>query len=152
MRNAGNWWFKHGPYDYPDADSILILCDGGGSNSSRSYIFKQDLQDLVNEIGIEIRIAHYPPYCSRYNPIERRLFSHMTRACEGVVFENLEIVKELIENTRTSKGLEVDVEIVDKFYQRGRKATDDFRRNMGLLFDELLPKWNYRAIPNGEVI
>ena len=147
-----DWWLKHGRYDYPDADSILILCDGGGSNGSSHYIFKQDLQDLVNEIGIEIRISHFPPYCSKWNPIEHRLFPHVTRACEGVVFENVELVKELMENTRTSNGLEVEVEIIDKFYQLGRKASDDFRQNMGILFDELLPKLNYRAIPNGEVI
>ena len=77
------WWLKYGQYDYPDADSILILCDGGGSNGSSHYIFKQDLQDLVNEIGIEIRIAHYPSYCSKWNPIEHKLFPHVTRACEG---------------------------------------------------------------------
>jgi hypothetical protein len=56
------------------ATSILLLCDGGGSNSSRYYVFKEALQALVNEIGIEIRIAHYPPYTSKYNPIEHRLF------------------------------------------------------------------------------
>jgi len=74
-----NWWYNEGKIEYPDATSILILCDGGGSNSSRHYLFKEDLQKLVDEIGIEIRIAHYPPYCSKYNPIEHRLFPHVTR-------------------------------------------------------------------------
>ncbi len=63
------------------ARSILILCDGGGSNSSRYYVFKEALQKLVNHIGIEICIAHYPPYTSKYNPIEHRLFPHLSRAC-----------------------------------------------------------------------
>ncbi len=67
------------------ANSILLLCDGGGRNSSRQYLFKQDLQALVNELGIEIRIAHYPPYTSKYNPIEHRLFPHLTRVCQGVI-------------------------------------------------------------------
>ena len=82
-----NWWFCVGQHDYPKADSILIRCDGGGSNSSRHYIFKQDLQSLADEIGISIRVAHYPPYCSKYNPIEHRLFPHVTRACSGVIFK-----------------------------------------------------------------
>ncbi len=64
-----HWWDQKGRFDYPHATSILVLCDGGGSNSARHYIFKQDLQSLVDEIGVEIRIAHYPPYCSKYNPV-----------------------------------------------------------------------------------
>lgn len=146
------WWFKHGRYDYPDASAILILCDGGGSNSSRHYIFKQDLQKLVNEIGIAIRIAHYPPYCSKWNPIEHRLFPHVTRACQGVLFENIGIVQSLMQKTKTRQGLEVEVEILDKVYQTGRKATDDFRQNMGISFDESLPTLNYTVVPSGEVI
>ncbi|MBI4849405.1 MAG: ISAzo13 family transposase [Nitrospirae bacterium] len=147
-----DWWFKHGRYDYPNANVILILCDGGGSNSSRHYIFKQDLQKLVNEIGIAIRIAHYPPYCSKWNPIEHKLFPHVTRACQGVLFENIEIVQSLMQKTKTRQGLEVEVEILDKVYQTGRKATDDFRQNMGISFDESLPSLNYTVIPSGEVI
>ena len=79
------WWQQHGKVRYGSASSILLLCDGGGSNSSRQYLFKQDLQALVNELGIEIRIAHYPPYTSKYNPIEHRLFPHLTRVCQGVI-------------------------------------------------------------------
>jgi len=63
-------------WPFPPPLSILGLCDGGGSNSSLHYIFKEDLQKLVDELGIEIRIAHYPPYCSKFNPIEHRLFPH----------------------------------------------------------------------------
>ncbi len=79
-----HWWYSYGQKLYPNATSILVLCDGGGSNSARYYIFKQDIQKLADEIGVEIRIAHYPPYCSKYNPIEHRLFPHVTRACQGV--------------------------------------------------------------------
>lgn len=77
-----NWWYNQGQHDYPQATSILLLCDGGGSNNVRHYIFKSDLQQLVDEIGVEIRIAHYPPYTSKYNLIEHRLFPHVTRACQ----------------------------------------------------------------------
>jgi hypothetical protein len=147
-----NWWYHQGQYDYPQATSILLLCDGGGSNSSRHYIFKQDLQQLVDEIGIDIRIAHYPPYTSKYNPVEHRLFPHITRACQGVVFTSIELVKELIEKTRTSTGLSVIVKIIDKVYETGRKVVDGFKETMRIVFDDFLPQWNYTAVPNGQVI
>lgn len=147
-----NWWYNQGRYIYPNALSILVLCDGGGSNSSRHYIFKADLQKLADEIGIEIRIAHYPPYCSKYNPIEHRLFPHVTRACQGVVFRDIALVKELMEKTKTKQGLNVTVQITDKEYKTKRKATDEFKANMPIVFDEYLPQWNYTAVPNGKVI
>ncbi len=104
----------------------------------------------------EIRIAHYPPYCSKYNPIEHRLFPHVTRACQGVVFTSLELVKELMEKTQTQTGLKAFVHIIDKVYQTGRKVAADFKQNMRILFDEVLPQWNYRAVPlaqlSGKVI
>ena len=141
------WWYAQGRYDYPQATSLLILCDSGGSNSCRHYIFKQDLQQLADEIGIEIRIAHYPPYCSKYNPIEHRLFPHVTRACQGVVFKNLDLVKDLMARTKTKQGLSVIVTVLDKLYSTGRKTADDFKANMPILFDDFLPQWNYRAVP-----
>jgi len=147
-----NWWYLQGRYDYPHATSILLLCDGGGSNSSHYYIFKEDLQKLADEIGVAIRVAHYPPYCSKYNPIEHRLFPHVTRACQGVIFKSIEIVKELMEKTTTSKGLQVTVQILDKVYETGCKVADDFKETMRIVFDEFLPQWNYTAVPNGQVI
>jgi hypothetical protein len=147
-----SWWLQHGRVIYPNATSILALCDGGGSNGSRHYIFKEDLQQLADELGIEIRIAHYPPYCSKYNPIEHRLFPHVTRACQGVLFTSVNLVKELIEKTKTSKGLKVFVEIIDTVYQIGRKAAEDFKQNMRIVRDDFLPAWNYRAVPESIVI
>ncbi len=144
-----HWWYDYGCKNYPNATSILVLCDGGGSNSSRHYLFKQDLQILADEIGIEIRIAHYPPYCSKFNPIEHRLFPHITRACQGVIFSSLELVTDLISRTRTQKGLKVFVHVIDKVYQTGRKISETFKSTMRIVFDKTLPKWNYCAIPNG---
>nr|CAD5953376.1 Transposase [Planktothrix pseudagardhii]CAD5985656.1 Transposase [Planktothrix pseudagardhii] len=101
----------------------------------------------MDEIGIEIRIAHYPPYTSKYNPIEHRLFPHLTRACQGVIFTSLGLVKTLMEKTRTNTGLSVVVNVVDQVYQTGRKVTDHFKKTLKIVFDEYLPKWNYRAVP-----
>ncbi len=137
---------------YPNATAILALCDGGGSNGSRHYIFKEDLQQLADELGIEIRIAHYPPYCSKYNPIEHRLFPHVTRACQGVLFTSVNLVKKLIEKTTTSKGLKVFVKIIETIYQTGRKVADNFKQTMRIVLDDFLPAWNYRAIPNSIVV
>ena len=141
------WWYSQGKQDYPHATSILLLCDGGGSNSCRHYLFKQDLQKLVDEIGVEIRVAHYPAYCSKYNPIEHRLFPHVTRACQGVVFSSIQRVKKLIERTQTKQGLSVFVNVITSVYKTGRKVCENFKMNMPLLFDSILPKWNYRAVP-----
>lgn len=146
------WWYTYGYINYPNAATILVLCDGGGSNSSRHYLFKQDLQALSEEIGVEIRIAHYPPYCSKYNPVEHRFFPHVTRACQGVIFTTIELVKELMQKTTTSTGLKAFVHIIDKTYQIGRKVASAFKQTMRIVFDDFLPQWNYRAIPIAQVI
>jgi DDE family transposase len=143
------WWVSRGRALYPRATSILVLCDGGGSNSASQYLFKEDLQRLVDRLGIEIRVAHYPPYTSKYNPIEHRLFPHLTRACQGVIFQSIELVKALMEKAKTSTGLQVTVDIIDKVYQTGRKYAEGFKENMKIVFDEILPKWNYRVVPSG---
>jgi hypothetical protein len=143
------WWASRGRAFYPRATSILLLCDGGGSNSASQYLFKEDLQRLVDRLGIEIRVAHYPPYTSKYNPIEHRLFPHLTRACQGVIFKSIELVKGLMEKAKTSTGLQVTVDIIDKVYQTGRKYAEGFKEDMKILFDEILPKWNYRVVPSG---
>lgn len=142
-----HWWYNFGRFDYPDATSLLIPCDSGGSHSSRHYLFKEDLQSLADEIGIEIRIAHYPPYCSKWNPIEHRFFPHVTRARQGVIFTSVELVKDLMEKTHTKTGLKTFVHIIDKVYKTGRKYAADFKENMRIAFDDFLPKWNYCAVP-----
>jgi len=138
---------RHGT-GYPKANRG----DGGGSNSSRYYIFKQDLQALVNELGIEIRIAHYPLYTSKYNPIKHRLFPHISRVCQGVIFESVQTVKDLMATATTRTGLKMLTTILDKTHQTGRKVAEDFKSNMKIVFDEFLPQWNYTAKPELQVI
>ena len=126
-----------------------LLCDCGGSSNARYYIFKEELRKLSDELDIEIRIAHYPPYTSKYNPIEHRLFPHITRACEGVVFKSIDIVNEVMRKTKTSTGLKVFTSVLDRVFKTGRKVSEGFRKNMKIKFDEFLPKWNYVAVPSG---
>ena len=141
------WWEQHGRAAYPQARRLLILCDGGGSNSATQYLFKEDLQRLADRLGLELRVAHYPPYCSKHNPIEHRVFPHITRACQGVIFHTVDIAKQFIERAKTTTGLRVTVSILKKVYATGRKYAQGFKANMKIVFDEHLPKWNYRVIP-----
>ena len=141
------WWQDHGRAAYPRAKQLLVLCDGGGSNSASRYVFKEALQKLADRLGVEIRVAHYPPYCSKYNPIEHRLFPHVTRACRGVIFRTLETVRYFMSKTETTTGLKVQVSILGKVYATGCKCAEGFKETMKIVFDKVLPKWNYRAVP-----
>ena len=96
---------------------------------------------------MEIRIAHYPPYTSKWNPVEHKVFPHITRSLSGVILRSHEFVKELIENTTTKTGLVVKAHIINKIYKTGRKYSDNFKEEMKIIFDNYLGKWNYRAIP-----
>ncbi len=102
---------------------------------------------LANRTGLALRVAHYPPYCSKHNPIEHVLFPHITRACEGVVFESVLLVKKLIERTQTSTGLRVTVDIINSAYETGRKAADHLKTNMKIVLDAIFPKWNSTISP-----
>lgn len=145
--SIAHWWERHGRAAYPQAKSILLLCDGGGSNSSRRYLFKYYLQRLADRLQIEIRVAHYPPGCSKYDPIEHRLFPHVTRACQGVLFTTIGLIQKKMAEARTRKGLYTTVDILQGEYLIGEKVPKDYKKAMRIVFDEELPAWNYRAIP-----
>jgi hypothetical protein len=141
------FWNRYGRYRYPDASSILLTCDGGGSNSASKYIFKYDLERLSESIGLSIRVAHYPPYCSKYNPIERRLFPHIARACSGMLFDCLDTVTSLMRKAKTRTGLRTTVSVIKRAFETGRNATKQMKKNLRIVYDDLLPKWNYVANP-----
>jgi hypothetical protein len=141
------YWNRIGQRCYPDATSILVLCDCGGSNAATQYLFKHDLQALVNDIGVEMRIAHYPSYCSKYNPIERRFFPHVSRACQGLLFDSLDTVVRLMRKAATATGLKTTVNVIRRIYETGRQVAAAFKTSLPIVFDDRLPKWNYRAIP-----
>jgi len=141
------YWNRIGKQCYPNATSILLLCDCGGSNAANTYIFKHDLQLLADSIGVEIRVAHYPSYCSKYNLIERRFFPHVSRACSGMLFDSLETVVGLMRRASTQTGLRTTVNVINKLFETGRNATKEIKENLRIIFDDVLPKWNYTAIP-----
>jgi Rhodopirellula transposase DDE domain len=141
------WWDRFGRPAFPHATSILMLCDGGGSNGARRHIFKYHLEQLADRIGLELRVTHYPPYCSKYNPIEHRLFPHVTRACQGLLFSSLDVVCQAMARTSTATGLATTVHVLDGDYPTREKAPKHYKKTTKILFDEELPAWNYRATP-----
>jgi len=102
---------------------------------------------LSNELDIELRMAHYPPYTSKWNPIEHRLFPHITRSLSGVILLSVSILKELIKKTKTKTGLKVFVRVSKKIYETGKKVASDFYERANIQFDEILGKWNYTVSP-----
>ena len=119
--------------------------DGGGSNSAAHYIVKMDLIKLANKLKINILVAHYPPYCSKWNPIEHRLFAQISHTWNGISLYDLTFVKNITDTTTTKTGLKVITTINEKVYNIGREVPQEFKDNVKLkvTFDDKLPKWNY---------
>lgn len=141
------WWENYGIHHYPDATHLLIFCDCGGANSYRHHAFKKELQRVARYIGIRIVIAHYPPYCSKWNPIEHRLFSQMHRQAEGCIFLSHEQVKQIYAGTATQTGLKVFVRINDHYYEKGLKITKNQVDEKRILYHPELPQFNYTILP-----
>ena len=141
------WWREIGKRAYKAANEICLLFDGGGGNSSRSDWFKYHLQRLANEIGLPIRVSHYPPYTSKWNPIEHKMFPHVTRAMQGVVLEEYELMEELVEKTSTKKGLTVRARLMDGIYQTGKKFKEKIEEVIQMIREPILGKWNYTIVP-----
>lgn len=148
--NIERVWNEHMRQHYPEANTIVVLCDGGGSNSSSHKIVKQDLMSLANRLGMNILVMHYPPYCSKFNPIEHRLFSQITRSWKGAPLMSVEDAAKRAAETTTSKGLKVFVDIVDKTYEIKRTVDSNHERNLhwNVVFDPNIPQWNYLIKPS----
>lgn len=128
------WWNTVVKNRYCDATSLLLLVDSGGSNSYRHHVFKEAMHSLANRIGIEIRVAHYPPYASKWNPIEHKLFCPVSRAMSGVILKSYDLVKQVVESTHTQQGLKVTANVIEKVYEKGKKACDDLYENGSIYF------------------
>ena len=139
------WWQRMGRRHYQYVPRLLMHCDCGGSNSNRQMRFKQDLCELAADMDVEIQVAHYPPGCSKYNPIEHRLFCHVSRAIKAVILKTIEVARDFMARTSTSLGLRVVAEIAKHSYEKGRKATLDFLENDPIEYGKFLPDLNYTA-------
>jgi hypothetical protein len=141
------FWRTHGREWYRLTRRFLLLCDGGGSNASNRYIFKYHLERLADRTGMEIRVCHYPPNCSKHNPIEHRFFPHVTRACQGLLLTSVDTTFRAMARTSTRQGLKTTVHVLAGDYPLKESYPDDYKDTMRIRFDEELPVWNYRAIP-----
>lgn len=151
VRCLRDWWTEHGCQQYDPNDPILILCDGGGANGSRNRLFKEQMQALADETGLRFRLAHYPPYCSKYNPIEHLLFPSVSRAWSGVMLDSVQTAAQLLaqRNTTQKSGLKMVVQTCQRTYEKGKKVSPQFLNNYSIAHDKILPNWNYRIIPTG---
>lgn len=147
------WWKKYGCHQYDPQHPVLILCDGGGANGSRNRLFKEQMQQLANECGLSFRLAHYPPYCSKYNPIEHLLFPAVTRAWSGVMLDSTQTAAKLLteRSTALNSGLKIFVQTCQRTFEKGKKVAEQFLDNCNITFDKNLANWNYRVIPTGRL-
>lgn len=135
-----------GPIQRPN--SILLLCDGGGGHNSTTTL-QGRLATLVNRLGISIRVAgRYSPHCSKYNPIEHRLFPHVTRAWSGCHLSHAPSSDRVPSPRLTRTGLKLTYAVLDKVYPLKREASQRFLDNFPIRFDQYLPDWNYTIVPN----
>lgn len=139
------WWKRMGEGHYRHAPRLLLLCDCGGSNGNRQHVFKEELCYLASDMDCDIRVAHYPPGCSKYNPIEHRMFCHVTRSIQAAVLKTIEVAKYFIARTKTAQGLRVVPEIAHRMYEKGLKASHLFLAHNPIRFERFLPQLNYTA-------
>jgi len=141
------WWGQMGKEQYPGASKLLITADGGGSNSSRSRLWKKELQTFATETGIEIHVCHFPPGTSKWNKIEHRLFAYISKNWRAKPLISLEVVVNLISNTTTEKGLKVNAKADVKQYEKGKKVTNEEMDKINLAKDSFRGDWNYLIKP-----
>ena len=142
------WWRKMGRDVYPKAKSLLITADAGGSNGSRLRLWKWELQRLANATGLSISVCHFPPGTSKWNKIEHRMFSYISRNWRGKPLESLATIVNLIAATRTKTGLKVRCQVDMGSYPKGRKISDDQMASMNIKRNPFHGDWNYTIHPN----
>lgn len=143
------WWRSRGRRMYPRADELLILADCGGGNGARLRAWKYHLQHrLCNPYGLTVTVCHYPPGASKWNPIEHRLFSHISENWAGQPLESYETVVKYIGTTKTSGGLRVSARLSRRNYDKGEKISDQDMEQLVLTRHKVLPDWNYTLAPS----
>jgi hypothetical protein len=146
------WWLNEGRLRYPQAQEIFLLADGGGSNGWRCHAWKKALQDRVcNPFGLTVTVSHYPPGTSKWNPIEHRLFSQITRNWAGEPLTDMETMLNFIRTTKTDTGLSVTAYLFPGEYDTGIKFSKAEIRELNLVKHDTLGQWNYSLHPNQNV-
>lgn len=147
------WWEDEGQHRFPNARELLILADAGGSNGSRSRSFKFQLQEqLSDRYGFSVTVCHYPTGCSKWNPIEHRLFSQMSLNWAGKPLRSLDIMLNYIRGTSTQPGLTVQAAVLDGTFEKGQKVSDDQMQQLNIEYQSACRQWNYTIRPRLAVL
>jgi len=141
------WWQAMGQPVYPQATALLVTADGGGSNGSRTRLWKFELQKLADELGLSIHVCHFPPGTSKWNKIEHRLFCHISQNWRGRPLTSREVVVNLISQTTTAQGLAIQAALDEHRYPTGITVPDELFEALALECDEFHGDWNYRIQP-----
>jgi transposase len=147
VQTIRNWWYRMGIYYHNNAESLLITADGGGSNSSKGKLWKYELQKFASETGLTVEVVHFPPGTSKWNKIEHRLFSYISKNWRGKPLITYQIIVNLIANTKTKKGLKVACEIDDKEYKTGIEISDEQFATVNICPNKFHGEWNYCILP-----
>lgn len=148
VNSIRSWWQEMGQHHYKNSTSIYINADGGGSNGSRSRLWKKELQGFANEIGKEIHVSHFPPGTSKWNKIEHRMFCFISQNWRGKPLVDHATVVNLISNTKTETGLTIKARLDKNTYQKGIKVTDEELAQLNLHKEAFHGEWNYTIRPN----
>jgi hypothetical protein len=147
VQSIRTWWNEMGALRYPDATSLVITADGGGSNGYRLRLWKLELQRLVDELGFPITVCHLPPGTSKWNKIEHRLFSFITKNWRGKPLVTHQVIVNLIAATTTKTGLTVRSRLDDRIYPKGRRVSDKQLSLVNLEPHTFHGEWNYTIRP-----
>jgi hypothetical protein len=143
------WWTEFGIRGYPNADRLLILADCGGSNGYRTRLWKYQLQcAFCDRFGIHVQVSHYPPGASKWNPIEHRMFSFVSKNWAAQPLRDYDTVLNFIRSTRTKTGLRICARLNRKNYPKGTKISDQQMQQINIRNHTTRPKWNYSISPS----
>lgn len=145
------WWDQMGKARYGGSPRLLVCCDGGGSNSSRSRLWKLELQRFCDRNSMEVEVCHLPPGTSKWNKVEHRLFAQISKNWRGRPLVSLEVIVSLIASTTTSTGLEVRCAVDPTTYERGIRVTDEEMGSIDIVRDDFHGDWNYVIRPRPQL-
>lgn len=143
------WWLEEGRQRYPDARELFILADGGGSNGALCRAWRKAIQDTIcTPLDLIVTVSHYPPGASKWNPIEHRLFSQISKNWAGEPLTDIDKALQFIRTTKTKSGLVVNAYLLPDNYPTGIKISDAEMRRLNLVPHEVLGRWNYTVRPS----
>jgi len=142
------WWELESRPSFPDESKLLVFSDAGGSDGCRPRLWKKQLQEqLSDRLGTEVMVCHYPTGASKWNPVEHRLFGPISVNWAGKPLRSLEVMMNYIRGTETTTGLQVEVVLLDRKYEKGIKVSDQEMKAMNVHPRRVNPRWNYVIKP-----